>query len=147
MGVLLQRWALRRRQPQCAFLKNPMQKCTLSFKSFNYIYIKKSYQRICHAIAFWEIPLHFCSFVSEPTSRKRCTLLRSPHIHKKSREQFEWIRKKGGCSFSAAHGKHLLLLLFWLQNSQFPGVQLQITLKGRTTLPPSINGNGAVAKP
>ena len=114
--------------------RSHMHKCTLSFKSFSFIYIKNSYQRICQAITFFQIPLHSCSFVSKPRARKKCTLLRSPHIHKKSREQFEWARKKSDFSFYCPDEKHFLLLLFWLQNTQFPGVQLMITLNQCTPL-------------
>lgn len=36
------------------------------------------------------------SFISLPTSKKRVTLLKSPHVNKKAREQFE-IRAYNGC--------------------------------------------------
>jgi small subunit ribosomal protein S10 len=36
------------------------------------------------------------SFISLPTSKKRVTLLKSPHVNKKAREQFE-IRSYKGC--------------------------------------------------
>ena len=111
-----------------------MQKCRLSFKSFNFIYIENSIQQICQAMAFWKIPAHSVIFHNSPTQRKRYTLLSSPHVHKKSREQFEWARKKGGITLEFAHRKHLLLILFWLQNAQFPGVELMITLHMSTGL-------------
>lgn len=112
-----------------------MQQCTLSFKSFNNINIKNSREQIYRAIAFWKIPVYSYSFTGSPTLRKRITILRSPHIHKKSREQFEWVRKKGQLKIIFFHQRHLLLFLFWLQNCQFPGVQLAITLNYCTVLP------------
>ena len=112
-----------------------MQKCRLSLKSFQYIYIKKSIQQICAALTFWKIPVYFLECNSFPTVHKRYTLLSSPHIHKKSREQFEWVRKKGEVIIQFHQRKHLLLFLFFLQNTQFPGVELKITLNLSTPLP------------
>lgn len=112
-----------------------MQQCTLSFKSFKDIHIKNSCRQIRQAIKVWNIPVHSCSFTDGPTLRKRFTILRSPHIHKKSREQFEWVRKKGQLSLFFPHQRHVLLVLFWLQSSQLPGVQLTITLNHSSVLP------------
>ena len=83
---------------------------------------------------FWKIPVHSVNFNNSPTLCKKYTLLSSPHVHKKSREQFEWGRKKGEMIIRFQHHKHLLLLLFFLQNAQFPGVELMITLNLSTTL-------------
>ena len=112
-----------------------MYKCRLSFKSFHSNYIKCSIRQICQAIVFWKIPLHSCSFNNLPIRRKKYTFLRSPHVHKKSREQFEWSRKKGEIVLDFLYEKHLLLLLFWLENARFPGVELMITLHYSTALP------------
>lgn len=105
-----------------------MQKCRFSFKSFQSIYIKNSIQQICQALTLLKIPVHGLRCSSFPSQCKRLTLLSSPHIHKKSREQFEWVRKKGEMVLEFNQRKHLLLLLFFLQNTQFPGVELKITL-------------------
>ena len=105
-----------------------MQKCRLSFKSFQSIYIKNSIQQICRALNLWKIPVHGLRCNSFPNQCKKFTLLSSPHVHKKSREQFEWVRKKGEMVLEFHQRKHLLLLLFFLQNTQFPGVELKITL-------------------
>ena len=112
-----------------------MQKCRLSLKSFQFIYIKNSIQQINAALTFWKIPVHSLECNNLPTVHKRCTLLSSPHIHKKSREQFEWVRKKGEVIIQFHQRKHLLLFLFFLQNTEFPGVELRITLNLSTRLP------------
>ena len=110
-----------------------MQKCRLSFKSFQSIYIKNSIQQIHRALNLWKIPVHGLSCNSFPSQCKKFTLLSSPHVHKKSREQFEWVRKKGEMVLEFHQRKHLLFLLFFLQNTQFPGVELKITLLLSTT--------------
>ena len=112
-----------------------MQKITLSFKSFNYLFIKNSYQHICQIAHLWEIPVHALKFTNLPTLRKRCTLLKSPHVHKKSREQFEWSRKKAQIIVHIKTKLHCILFLFLLKNSQFPGVELKITLSSSSSLP------------
>ena len=107
-----------------------MQKCTLSFKSFHIIYIKKSIQYIFQAFTIWGIPVRTYSFVSQPTKYKRYTLLRSPHIDKKSREQLEWVKKKAELILFFNKISSVLFLIFLLQCSQFPGVQITISLNG-----------------
>ena len=66
-----------------------------------------------------------------PVVRRKYTLLRSPHIHKKSREQFEWCKRKGGIVIHTESRKCILFLLFLLRNSRFPGCELKITLNYR----------------
>ena len=119
----------------CVQNKRQMDKCRLSFKSFQYIYIEKSIQRIRRLLTFWQIAANQLQRNNSPTLRKKYTLLSSPHIHKKSREQFEWVRKKGEIIVQFHQRRHLLLLLFFLQKTQFPGVELKITLYSSTTLP------------
>ena len=111
-----------------------MQKCTLHFKSFNFFYIKNSYKWIEQFLAKLKIASNCVSFISQPHFSKKYTLLRSPHIHKKSREQFEWSRRKGVLTivFKEKEEKQFLLFLFWLQNSQFPGVQVTVVLNFST---------------
>lgn len=112
-----------------------MQKCRLSFKSFQSIYIKNSVQQICRALTLWKVAVQgpFCN--NFPNHCKKFTVLSSPHVHKKSREQFEWSRKKGEMVLEFHRRKDLLLLLFFLQNTQFPGVELKITLHLSTARP------------
>ena len=112
-----------------------MEKCRISFKSFKFIHIKNSIQQICAACSLWKIPIHSLKYSAFPAFTRRFTVLRSPHVHKKSREQFEWVRKKGEITLEFKEQKHLLLLIFFLQNSQFPGVELKITVQTSTKLP------------
>ena len=116
-----------------------MQKCTLSFKSFHFVYIKKSINHIFQALTVWGIPVHTYSLITKPTKCKKYTLLRSPHIDKKSREQFEWVKKKTELILFFNHVSSALFLIFWLQNSQFPGVQITISLKKATKFTHSLS--------
>ena len=107
-------------------------KCTLSFKSFKFVYIKNSVNRIYQMLSFFKLPIYSAAFVSQPTRRKKYTVLCSPHIDKKSREQFELVKKKGELVVYFTKNHFLLFLLFWLRNSQFPGVQIRVTLNQST---------------
>ncbi len=70
--------------------------------------------------------------VSLPCLKKKFTVLRSPHVDKKSREQFEWTRYKKSIFLDFHKIKALSLFLFLLKNGSFPGVQLEINLKHST---------------
>ena len=111
-----------------------MQECRLSFKSFQSIYIKNSIQQIHQALNLCKISVYGLNCHNFPSQCKKFTLLSSPHVHKKSREQFEWVRKKGEMALKFHRRKDLLFLLFFLQNTQFPGVELKITLLLSTTM-------------
>lgn len=67
-----------------------------------------------------------------PTLVKKITLLRSPHIDKKSREQFEWKRKKKAIFFDLDSAPQTSFLLFVLTHSRFPGVELEIGVQSKT---------------
>ena len=110
-----------------------MQKITISFKSFNHSAIENSVLYIRETVALMAVsPLWKAHPL--PLVRRKCTLLRSPHVHKKSREQFEWCRRKAEIVIHMESRKHLLFLLFFLRNSRFPGCELKITLYHRSPL-------------
>ena len=109
------------------------QKITISFKSFNHSAIENSVLYIRETVALMAVsPLWKAHPL--PLVRRKCTLLRSPHVHKKSREQFEWCRRKAEIVIHMESRKHLLFLLFFLRNSRFPGCELKITLYHRSPL-------------
>ena len=72
------------------------------------------------------------SFVSLPTKRKRYTVLRSPHIDKKSREHFEWKQNKVKVFLTFERSEEWGLFLFILGNARLPGVQLLISCQYST---------------
>ena len=68
-----------------------------------------------------------------PTSRSRFTVLSGPHVHKKSREQFERITRQVRLEFELDQGAaevfHELL-----KNMYFAGCQLSVRVKTNTYL-------------
>jgi ribosomal protein S10 len=74
----------------------------------------------------------FAFYTSFPSSEKKLTVLRSPHIDKKSREQFQRHVYKSQISVFSDNREIPSLLLFLLKNSEFPGVQLKIASKFST---------------
>ncbi len=69
---------------------------------------------------------------SLPTFAKKITTLRSPHIDKKSREQFEWKREKAQMDFDLNSVPQISFVLFFLTHSRFPGVEIEIGIESRT---------------
>ena len=67
-----------------------------------------------------------------PTLVKKITTLRSPHIDKKSREQFEWKREKAQIYFHLDSMPQISLVLFILMHSRFPGVEIEVGVESRT---------------
>jgi small subunit ribosomal protein S10 len=62
-------------------------KCYIKVKSFNY----KNIENICNSSLKEINKIEFisASLTRLPTRTKKITLIKSPHVHKKSREQFE----------------------------------------------------------
>ena len=66
--------------------------------------------------------------ISLPKTRKLFTVLRSPHVDKKSREQFEFLYYKKKILIENKNNQSTVLFLFLLKNSEFPGVELELSL-------------------
>ncbi len=116
-------------------------KVHIYLKSFDNLYICTSLNQIVQ-IANYLQTFSDCKppqkVISLPTLKKKFTVLRSPHIDKKSREQFEWTRYKKSIFLDFQKISVFSLFLFLLKNSTFPGVQIEINLKHSTfckTLP------------
>ena len=60
---------------------------TLNLKSFNKHLFKEINKKIYKKSKIWNIDIK--SWINLPTKTKRFTVLRSPHVNKSSREQFE----------------------------------------------------------
>ena len=65
-------------------------------------------------------------YFSFPTKRKMFTVLRSPHIDKKSREHFQWKQSKITVFLEFKKPGEWDLFLFILENARLPGVQLLV---------------------
>jgi ribosomal protein S10 len=74
------------------------------------------------------------SFTSFPKKRKLFTVLRSPHIDKKSREQFQFVFHKLKLVLNGKNDNKTNLFIFLLKNSEFPGVEMEIILNYHSCL-------------
>lgn len=74
------------------------------------------------------ILFHSSHGLSLPRFQKKWTILRSPHIDKKSREQFEWTRCKDKIHIFSTQRAVTLYLLSLLRHSEIPGVELEFQL-------------------
>jgi small subunit ribosomal protein S10 len=104
----------------------------ISLKSYEFKLIENSYQQILNFIPpHWTLNSTFF-----PNKIKKITLLRSPHIDKKSREQFEMkiLKRKINIECSTLKDSSVGILAFqkiylFLENIKqcpFSGVQIQI---------------------
>jgi len=74
------------------------------------------------------------SCISFPKKRKLFTVLRSPHIDKKSREQFQFVFHKLNFVLKEKNDNKINLFIFLLKNSEFPGVEMEIVLNYHSCL-------------
>ena len=85
------------------------QKIRIKLKSYDYNLVDKSADKIVKtvkttgAVVTGPIPL--------PTHKKIFTVLRSPHVNKKSREQFNCVRINVCWTFTVLHLKQLMRLM------------------------------------
>ena len=103
---------------------------SIYLKSFDSLLIEKTQIKILQINNYLNTDLK--RVASLPTLKRRFTVLRSPHIDKKSREQFEWKRYKKSIGVSFQKRETVSLFLFLLKNSSFPGVQMEINIKHST---------------
>ncbi len=99
----------------------------IKLKSFNSRILDKSKKKIfqiCSVIGIAKV-----SYLRLPVDLKKVTILRSPHIDKKSREQFEWRRHKMVVKMISNSITTTYLLLFLLKDAEFPGIEVKISVK------------------
>ena len=104
----------------------------IKVKSFSLPFLDKSKKKVfqlCTALGIKEV-----NYLRLPVHRKKITILRSPHIDKKSREQFEWRRHKMVVKMISNSPTITYLLFFFLKDAEFPGVELKISVKFSTFL-------------
>ena len=69
-----------------------------------------------------------------PTKIQKLTVLKSPHVHKKSREQFETRTHKMHIALHAFDTANLNEIIECVQSFQIVGVQLQVRILDSTDL-------------
>ena len=102
----------------------------ISFKSYEYQYIENSFRQIQEYIPqFWQYKSFFL-----PNKITKFTILRSPHIDKKSREQFQLKSYKSkiiiipNLDKSKLTHNEIYLFLDNIKQCSFLGVQIQIQI-------------------
>ena len=101
----------------------------ISLKSFDTFYIERSLNQISQIYKYFQSDRCRERYIHYPTIIKKYTVLRSPHIDKKSREQFEWRRYKKSIILQFQEKRFFSFFVFLLKNSSFPGVQVEINLQ------------------
>ena len=76
-----------------------------------------------------------CTTVFAPRHVKKLTVIRSPHIDKKARDQFELRTTKRSYRFEVSDRKSAALALELLETLQFPGVQVALEVVYPSRLP------------
>jgi small subunit ribosomal protein S10 len=101
-----------------------MQQICITLKSFDPQCLTIAMKHIINIARLLEIKT--IKKIELPQKIKKITVIRSPHIDKKSREQFEIRHHK--CVFILNIEKRLCAVLFFecLKNSQISGVELSI---------------------
>ncbi len=103
-----------------------MQQIRLTLKSFDPQCLSIALKHIIDLAFLLEIKT--IKKIDLPQKIKKITVLRSPHIDKKSREQFEIRHNKSGFVFNINKRSHALLFFECLKNSQIYGVELSIDI-------------------
>ena len=114
----------------------------ISIKSFEYPLIQKVKTQIDQLIEKSNLPkmnkdLHSqIGFFSFPKRIQRFTVIRSPHIDKKARDQYQLCTHKILIRIELPENKNnssfLFVFLENLKNTPFVGVQMQIKINSRT---------------
>lgn len=74
----------------------------------------------------------FFNEINLPVKQKLFTVLRSVHVHKKSRLQFHLTYYIKKLTFKAANAKMMFLILYLVKNAEFYGVELEISFNHKT---------------
>lgn len=99
----------------------------ITIESFDFLYLYKTSRNFQKIIKFLRIKNQH-SFVL-PSKLKKYTVERSPHIDKKSREQFEIKRYKAIFEILTKNIIITQILFFVFKNCEHPGVQISILVK------------------
>jgi small subunit ribosomal protein S10 len=102
-----------------------MQIINIKIKSFDKQYKSISIQKILEIAEFLEI--RNITKLDLPLKNKKITVLRSPHIYKKSQEQFELRNYKTNIIINSKQINVSLLFLEILKKSSFFGVEIEIS--------------------
>jgi small subunit ribosomal protein S10 len=104
-----------------------MQQLQLKLKSFDPLYINQLVSLFDDILYTLETPNSKEIFL--PSQLKKITVIRSPHIHKKSRDQFQIQTYKRSLVLSFSNFNSLYAFIEICKNLHVVGVQIHISVK------------------
>lgn len=104
-----------------------MYKIYLNLKSFDLDYLNQTENYLLSIFSFFN--LNQIKHQVKSKRFKKVTVLRSPHIDKKSREQFQMITHKKTLSFFVSNKKIVLFILEIVKSLKFIGVQVELVIE------------------
>lgn len=99
----------------------------LNLKSFDMDNLKKTEKYIFSMFNF--LNKNQIKYKTNPKKCKKITVLRSPHIDKKSREQFQLVTFKRTLSVSLSDKNTLFFIFEILKDMKSVGVEIEISLE------------------
>ena len=102
------------------------QEVRIKLKSFDHKLLDQAARDISSAVK--RTGADVCGPIPLPTAIRRYTINRSPHVNKKSREQFQFVFHKLKLILNEKNDNKTNLFIFLLKNSEFPGVEMEIIL-------------------
>jgi len=109
-----------------------MNKIEIKLKSFDTNFINSTVESIENIVT--KLGLGDIKQVFLKCKCKKWTLIRSPHIDKKSREQFEIKTYKRFLILKITQKNRIFFFFLILKNAFFSGLELEITLHSTTSL-------------
>ena len=102
---------------------------SILLKSYNHYYIKNTMLHLSKTLQRRNVPLIDFKYISLPHRKKNITLLKSPHVHKKAREQFSLSTKKGVLEMKTRSQRDALWIMWLINYSIFPGIQAKLHIR------------------
>ena len=102
-------------------------KIRLQIKAYDYKLMNQVCDKICSIVTLTNATLK--GPVPMPTRRRIFCVLRSPHIDKKSREQFVFKHMQRFVRYAFQNSSDVYTFLFGLKNLECSGVELKISLR------------------
>lgn len=107
-----------------------MYKLKICLKSFDSTFLQQTETYLVSVFSFFQ--LKKITFHQSPKNLKKITVLRSPHIDKKSREQFQMRTHKKTINVLIPNKTILLMIFEILKTFQFSGVENECLLEFST---------------
>lgn len=97
---------------------------SIKLKAFDSIFLENAKNSICFLGSLFSSAK--ISEISFPSKLQKFTVIRSPHIDKASREQFQRKTEKKMISFSFQSFQQAIIFISFVKNFQCPGIEVEI---------------------